>query len=185
MGSPMLAGGLGGSAMAMALIAAGPATMGTTTIVGMSLMAASAAAAAESSRQAGMLQAKIARQNAAAAYATAADAAQRGVLAEEAVRRKTAKLSGFQRVAVAASGADVGSGSALQLYEDTAMLGELDALTARVNGAREAWGYKTRGTQFGAEAVAAKSGGENQAVGSLLQGGAQIYGQGSSLNLWA
>jgi len=57
----------------------------------------------------------------------------KGVEEENMKRREIAQLLGRQRAQLGASGVVTDSGSALQLQEDTAMLGEEDALRIRSN----------------------------------------------------
>ena len=45
---------------------------------------------------------------------------------------------------MAANGVDLSSGSPLDILGDTAMYGELDALTIRSNAEREAYGYRVQ-----------------------------------------
>ncbi len=79
--------------------------------------------------------------NAAALEMQATDAVSRGRDQEDRFRTQIKGLIGSQRASFAAQGVDVGSGSAVDVQEDTARQGELDALTIRTNAAREAWGY--------------------------------------------
>ena len=56
-----------------------------------------------------------------------------GVEAENIHRRKAAALLSEQRAQLGAAGVELGSGSPLQLQEDTVALGEADALRIRSN----------------------------------------------------
>jgi hypothetical protein len=85
-----------------------------------------------------------ARMNAMFANDAANDAYERGLRDADLQRLRTAQMLGQQRVAAAANGGDVNEGSNSVLQEDTAMLGELDALTLDNNAAREAYGYKVQ-----------------------------------------
>ena len=58
----------------------------------------------------------------------------RATQAENAERRKTAELISRQRAQIAANGADVNSGSPFQLQEDSAALGEINAMRIRQAG---------------------------------------------------
>lgn len=53
---------------------------------------------------------------------------------------QTRQTIGTQRALYGASGAEVGSGTPLQVTEDTAMLGAADESMIRLNAARRAWG---------------------------------------------
>lgn len=84
----------------------------------------------------------IAEQNAQFEIDRANDARARGVQEELQHRRKVSQLVGDQYASIAASGAQVFSGSPLDLVNDTVVLGEADAQTIRQNAAREALGYE-------------------------------------------
>lgn len=87
------------------------------------------------------------RTNAEFSNDAAHDAMARGRYDGDLQRMRTAQAIGTQRVAGAANGGDVNSGSNALLQDDTAMLGELDALTLENNAAREAYGYKVQAIQ--------------------------------------
>lgn len=83
---------------------------------------------------------------------------------------------GRQVAALAGQGADL-TGSPTDILGDTAAAGEMDALTTRSNTAREAWGYRTKGVEFGNEIGLANSrqgssGPSLPGVGESLIGGA-------------
>lgn len=82
--------------------------------------------------------------NAAVAELQATDAVERGRERESQFRTQVRGMIGTTRAEIAASGTDVTFGSAVDVQEDIAVLGELDALTIRTNAAREAWGYKVQ-----------------------------------------
>lgn len=118
-------------------------------------------------------------QNAAFAEEAANDAIARGGMDEDQQRLATRAAIGTQRAGFAANGVDVNSGSAADIQDDTAALGELDALTIRNNAAREAWGYRTQAQQGRLAAANARSSGQAGMFGSLLTAGAkgvQAYG---------
>lgn len=87
-------------------------------------------------------QAEVAANNAKVAEYNAQDALERGSKLEKQHRLKMSKLQGKQRSVLAAQGIELESGSALDLLDDTAYYGELDALTIRNNAKRDAWKYK-------------------------------------------
>ncbi len=98
-------------------------------------------------------RAEVARTNAMVAGVRAEDALDRGGIEETRFRRQVDNLKGRQRAAFASNGILLGEGSALTVLEDTAMLGELDALTIRSNAEREATGFLTRRNQFLAQSA--------------------------------
>lgn len=130
---------------------------------------------------AGRYNAQVSEMNAKIADSNARDALERGKIEEQNKRREIAMLSGKQRAAMAANGVDLTFGSPLDTLVDTAMLGELDALTIRSNAAREAYGYKVNATNARADASlsranasAAKTGGYLSAAGTVLGGAADV-----------
>jgi hypothetical protein len=108
------------------------------------------------------------------AQGQARDAIDRGQAAEDAHRRKVAQFAGKQRATMGASGVELTSGSFADVLQDTAMLGELDALTIRSNAQREAYGYQSQAAVSGYEASAAKTAGWMNAGGSLLSGASNL-----------
>jgi hypothetical protein len=97
-------------------------------------------------------QAAVDRNNQIISTRQADDAIQRGKIEEENVRRRTQAIKGEQRAAYAANGIDLGSDAVVDTLADTAMLGELDALTTRSNAEREAYGFRVQGMNYGASA---------------------------------
>lgn len=123
-------------------------------------------------------QADILEGNARVADRAAADAVDRGALAEGKVKLQGGALEAHQRQQFAASGVDVQSGSAVDVVSGTAMMTELEAQIAKNNAGREAWGYRTQAGQFRTQAKNARDSGDVQAIGSILGGigGAAAYG---------
>lgn len=130
---------------------------------GTGLQAFSAYQAGQDAKSMAAVQAQIARDQ-------AADAIDRGKVEEEAHRRKVAATLGNQQAALGANLVELGSGSASDILADTAMLGELDALTIRNNAEREAYGYESRARVSEYEGAQAARKGTFDAVGSLLSG---------------
>lgn len=156
--------------------------MGATAAIGMQFAGAGFSAMAQ--RSAGKAQQQLANYNAQVAEMQAADAIERGRESEGRHRTSVRGLVGTQRAALAASGVDVNDGSALDIQADTAAMGEMDALTIRLNAAREAWGYRTQATDYRARGEIAKNEGNMKAVGTILGAGATYaynrYGFGST-----
>ena len=128
--------------------------------------------------------AQVAEMNATLADRRARDAIERGQVEEQQKRAQVAQLQGRQQAAMAANGVDLSFGSPLDTLVDTAVLGELDALTIRQNAAREAYDYQVQGVNSRADASlsrmnasSAKKGGYLAAAGTVLGGGAKAYGQ--------
>ena len=126
--------------------------------------------------------AKVAEMNATMSDRRAKDAIERGAKDEQQKRQEIAQLKGRQKAAMAANGVDLTFGSPLDTIVDTAVLGELDALTVRRNAAREAYDYDVQAVNGRADATlsrmnakAAKTGGYLSAAGTVLGGAGKAY----------
>ncbi len=108
------------------------------------LAVASTALSAYGAYQQGQYQGQVARNNATMAQYAAQQTTQEGVQREEATRQRTAQMIGQERAGLSAGGVNANVGSAARLQEDTANLGELDAVTLRNNAANRAWAYQTQ-----------------------------------------
>lgn len=141
------------------------------------LVVASTVVSTASAYQQGQYQEDIAEYNARVSENEATRVRNIGVDEENKQRRQTAELISRQRTQLAASGVDIGTGSALQLQEDAALLGEIDALNIRENFAEQATALE-RGTVSGrSQGRAAARAGTTQAFGTLLSGGAKVAGK--------
>lgn len=116
-------------------------------------------------------QQQAARYNASIARQQAADAFARGAVAEQRHRMSVSQLIAQQRTAAAASGVIADVGSPAGLVEDSAMLGELDALTIRHNTAVEAWGYNARAKSLNYQAKAAGAAATTAVVSGAVNAG--------------
>ena len=92
--------------------------------------------------------AAVAERDAAVSEQQAADASERGMIAEKQHRLRISGLQSTQRSLFAASGVQVGAGSPLDVAASTAFAGESDALTIRLNAAREAAAFQGRAQGF-------------------------------------
>ena len=133
---PMAATALGASAGTAATLGTIASIVGT----GMSVFGAlqSGKAASDSAKY----QAAVAANNATIAQQNATRAGQEGeqqaFIAEQKNRAKVGALMADQ----AASGIDVNKGSALDIRQSEAQVGQLDAMTIRANAAQKAYGYQ-------------------------------------------
>jgi len=139
---------------------------------------ASAAFAAKSQIDQGNYQKGVSRYNARVAENQAQEVRRAGTEAENIQRRKTATLLAKQRAQLGTAGVELGSGSALQLQEDTQLLGEIDALRIRSNVDSQVDSLQTGAELTRSQGNAAASMGRTAAVGSLLSGGAAVAGTG-------
>jgi len=123
------------------------ALMGVQAVIGVSQQAQQAA----TQRGNALYQAALARNTAAVAEYQAQDAGRRGEAEEERLRRKTALAMGAQQARFAAQGSDL-VGSPLDVLGDTAATGELEALSLRYQGEREAWLQRLQAANHQAQA---------------------------------
>lgn len=115
-------------------------------------------------------QADQLRQNAMFLRQSADDAIARGRSESDWARVETQQLIGTQRTAQAASGGEVNTGTNALMQQDTAQLGELDALTISNNAAREAYGYNVEAQSNLQNAKRIKKAGKNAVLTSVIGG---------------
>lgn len=134
--------------------------------------------------QAAEYNAKVQDMNAKIADRRARDAIERGQAEEQRKRMEVSRLQGQQKAAMAANGVDLTFGSPLDMIVDTAVLGELDALTIRSNAYREAYDHQVdrANRRAGAamsrmEGEASRTAGYLGAMGTVLTGGGKAYQQ--------
>ncbi|MDX0262436.1 hypothetical protein GOC60_14735 [Sinorhizobium meliloti] len=137
---------------------------------------------AQAASSAAEYNAKVGEMNATLSERRAKDAIERGAKEEQRKRQEVARIMGQQTAAMAANGVDVSFGSPLDTLVDTAVLGELDALTIRQNTYRESYDYQVDAANKRAGATlsrmegrAAKTAGYLDAFGTVLGGGAKAY----------
>ena len=121
-------------------------------------------------------QSNLMNQNAAFKNDTANETINAGDTAADWQRVKAGQAIGTQRSAQAANGIDVNSGSSALIQDDTAMLGELDALTIQNNAAREAYGYRVQAANDINNAGQTVRNGKTAATGSILGGLGSAFG---------
>lgn len=127
--------------------------------------------------------AAVARNNAIIAENLAVASEQRGRVLAQSEQEKTAQIIGAQRAGMAASGVNIDWGSPLRMQEDTARVGALNVLTTRHNAALDAYGYRTQGMNYMAQAglEIAKAGYAEEAgninmITSLASGASSVAG---------
>lgn len=124
--------------------------------------------------QSGKAQQQMYNYQAAVDRNNAADAIERGKVEEEQHRLKVQQVKASQRVGFAASGIDLGSDNVVDTLSDTAMMGELDALTIRSNAQRESTNYLNSATGNVAAGRNARSAGNMTAMTTILGTGATV-----------
>ena len=106
-------------------------------------------------------QAQVAQTNQKIAENNAAMERQTGLEEARKQRLKTLQAIGTQQTSLAANGIDIGYGTSLDLIEDTAMNGELDALTIQYNAEKNARNYETQAYNFANESMLSRYAGNN------------------------
>lgn len=124
-------------------------------------------------------QAQVDRENAKVAEWEAQDAIMQGQKAEVKRDLKTGNLIGQQEAAFAARGVALNEGTPLRVLNDTAFMGQQDALTIRNNTAREAWALRNQSTFNMAEAGLTQRRADNEnpfmnAAGTALTSGGTV-----------
>jgi chromosome condensin MukBEF ATPase and DNA-binding subunit MukB len=101
-----------------------------------------------------------------------------GVEEENIKRRQTAELLSKQRAQLGAAGVDVESGSAFELQQDVATLGEADALRIRSNVESKVGALKTSSVLTRQQGEFAETAGGAAVAGTILGGTADILDTG-------
>lgn len=115
-------------------------------------------------------QAKVAKKNADIAQQNADQERQAGLEDARWQRIKTLQTIGAQQVAMAGNGIDITSGTALDTIEDTAQMGELDALMIQYNSERDAQNYEQQANNFNNQANLDVIAGKNAATAGTING---------------
>jgi hypothetical protein len=136
-------------------------------------------AEADAIRKKASYNATISEFNAKISDMNAEDAVRRGETDAQTVLKRGRKVQGSQRVALAAQGIEVDSGSAADIQEETEVLSALDARTVRSNALREAFGFKVQAMQSRMDAKFGVEAGENASRGTLLTGALGAIGAGA------
>jgi len=132
-------------------------------------------------------QAEMAEINAKTTDLQAAGALLAGQREEQRSRLSTAGLKGAQQAKLAASGVDLGEGSAVRILTSTDVMGEIDANTIAANAVRAAWGYRTEATNQRSAAASSRMRADAISPGtavatSLLGSGTQVAASWYQMN---
>jgi len=147
--------------------------------------AAGAARAGDASQKQGEFQAQVSRNNAIIAEQNADYAVRAGQAKAAQESMQGAAKIGRIRAAIGASGVDVNTGSAADVQESQAVQSSLDVETIMHNAQLEAYGYRTQGKSFEAQAILDKAAGdEAKSAGNIAALGTLIGGAGSAAATW-
>lgn len=102
-------------------------------------------------------QATLADINARISELGAQSALEQGKQQKASLTLQTRQLKGRQRATQAASGIDLGVGSAAELRASTDLMKEIDVGTLRANAVRNAWGHRTQAVNFQNQATMARA----------------------------
>ena len=139
---------------------------------------ASVAMTVSTQRKQSRYQKGVADYNARVSENEAQETRTAGVEAENVHRRKVAALLSKQRAQLGASGVELGSGSPLQLQEDTVTLGEADALRIRSNFESRAAALETSAELTKSKGAFAESIGKSKVTGTILGGASKVLDTG-------
>jgi hypothetical protein len=129
----------------------------TTAVVGAVVSAKGAYDSASAQKSSLGYEAAVARNNAQLAEYQAVNTEAIGAQREQQSRLHTASVMGAQRAGLAASGVELGQGSALDVLATTAHVGEMDAMTIKDNTARTAWARRVQKQDYLNNAAALQS----------------------------
>lgn len=148
----------------------------------MAIMAMSSAgnayAQSNAAKTQGEFQKQQAEQNARLAEMQAKETEEAGEKQSQQHRAKVKALVGSQKAALAAQGIDIGSGSALDLIDQTTAAGEDDAATIRLNAYRQAFGIRQQGANTRNQGQFDYMAGRAESRNTLLTGGMQAASYG-------
>lgn len=134
----------------------------------------------KAAKQSAQYSARIAENNAEIARRNATFASHEGAANAERKSMETRANVGAIKSAQAASGVDVGGGSAVDVRSSAAELGQLSAITIRSNAARRAYGYQTDAASSTAQAELDRAQGKNAEKSGYIDAAGTLLSQTSS-----
>ena len=137
-------------------------------IVGTAVSVVGGMQQAKAQQQEAEYQAQVAQPNANIANENAAQVRQQGIEDARNQRLKALSTIGTQKAQMAANGMNIGDGSALDTIEDTAMLGEMDALSTMYNAEQHALNYEQQSANFQNQANLSRMAGQNASSASRI-----------------
>ena len=103
---------------------------------------------------------------------------------KEQLRRRIRKVKGSQIVALSKAGVDATEGSAIDLFEELAIMGEQDLLMIQYNADLKKRGYAVEAATARFTGAAAYQAGKMRAAGTLLTGGSEGYKYGTETGVF-
>lgn len=165
----------------MAFIAALPAIAAVAGIAGAGISAVGTVAGGVAAKNQANYQATVASNNATIAQENAVRTEQAGnISAENQGRKGAAKVAGI-KVAQAANGVDVNSGSAVDVQAGQRETDKLDTETVLSNSQLQAYGYRTSAAGFTAESELDQNKADAAVPASLLAAGGGLLSSASSI----
>lgn len=167
-------------------VTAGMAIIGGASSLGGSLMQAQGAKAqGEATAQQLMYQAGIAKQNQKISLQNADYERWAGEVSAQQSGIKTAATIATTKARQGASGADVNTGSAVDIRNSERLVGEEDMAMIRANAARKAYGYDVEAWRYGTEAAFGPTAASNARTAASISADASILGGiGSVSSKW-
>lgn len=145
---------------------------------GLGMSMSSSIASANAQKDAYAYQAKVADINAQLAEVSAEQELAKGRQQQMQLQTATENLKGSQRASMAANGIVLGEGTAKNIIDSTDFMAEQDLATIRANAARAAFGYRTQGLNYQAQAGASRAAGDS--INPFMQGASTfLTGAGS------
>lgn len=142
----------------------------TTTIIALAVVAIAAATSGYAASTSMAAQRDAANYNAAVQKNQAAAATQQSQFDAQRIRDRNARILASQQAGYSKAGVDISSGTAQDVYYDSAINGELDALAALYTGRVSANNSISRAGLYGMEADNANRGRTMGVIGSVLGG---------------
>ena len=104
---------------------------------------------------------------------------------KEQLKRRVRKLQGSTTVALAKAGVDSTEGTAIDLFEELAIMGEQDLLMIQYNADLKKRGYEVEASTARFTGAAAYQAGKMRAAGTLLTGGSETYKYGTETGVFS
>jgi hypothetical protein len=125
-------------------------------------------------------QAQVAQNNQVIAQQNAAYATSAGERQTYDVGLQQRARAGSIRAGIAANNLDVNTGSAAEVRASQAQMGQVAEETTKANAALTAYGYRTQGTSFGAEAQLKRAEAPQDVTAGFLSGGGLLLSGASN-----